>query len=228
MSSDQVAQGFIHWGLENLQGWRWYSVSGQPVPLLECEKILPHIQSELLLFQFMPIISSSHHASPWRTCLSLFDNHSVGMRGCCKVPLQPSLLQTEQAQVLQPVLKGQRLRLRIILMALCWMCSRLSVSFCIGGSQTVCSILDAAWWVQLKAGGSGEVIICHSHRLCYQYNPGCCLPSFLPRICMATIFLRQMWSQEVVSFPVFFLHQQTCSEGGYKFLSHLSSSGCPP
>lgn len=57
MSSDQVAQGFIHWGLENLQGRRWYIFSGQSVPLLKCETVLPHIQFEALFFQVLPVVS---------------------------------------------------------------------------------------------------------------------------------------------------------------------------
>lgn len=36
MKSDQVAQGFIHLGLENPQGWRLPNLSGQPHPLPGC------------------------------------------------------------------------------------------------------------------------------------------------------------------------------------------------
>lgn len=47
----QVAQGFILFGLENLQGLQ--VLSGQPAPLLGCpqgEKVFLSIQSESLLF----------------------------------------------------------------------------------------------------------------------------------------------------------------------------------
>jgi len=43
-------------GLENLQGWRLHSLSGQP--LLDRpggEKVSPYTQSEPLLFQLMPV-----------------------------------------------------------------------------------------------------------------------------------------------------------------------------
>lgn len=33
--SDQVAQGFVQMGFENLQGWRWHNLSGKPALLLE-------------------------------------------------------------------------------------------------------------------------------------------------------------------------------------------------
>lgn len=58
--SDQVAQDFIQLGLENLQGRRLDSLSGQPIPLFECphgERICPYILSETLAFYFVPIAS---------------------------------------------------------------------------------------------------------------------------------------------------------------------------
>lgn len=44
--SGQAVQGFIQLGLENLQGWRVLSPSGQPVPMLDCphgEKVFPRV-----------------------------------------------------------------------------------------------------------------------------------------------------------------------------------------
>lgn len=34
MRSDWVVQGFFHSSVQNLQGWRLYDLSGQPVPAL--------------------------------------------------------------------------------------------------------------------------------------------------------------------------------------------------
>lgn len=54
MRSNQSALGFSHLGLENLQGWRSHSISGQPVPMLDCphgEKDFPYICFESLMFQ---------------------------------------------------------------------------------------------------------------------------------------------------------------------------------
>lgn len=36
LNSAQIAQGFTQLDLRNLQGWRLHSLSGQPVPLLDC------------------------------------------------------------------------------------------------------------------------------------------------------------------------------------------------
>ena len=47
--SGQAVQGFTQSGLENLQGWRVPSPSGQPAPMLGCprsEKGFPCVQSE--------------------------------------------------------------------------------------------------------------------------------------------------------------------------------------
>lgn len=53
LSSDQVTQDFIQSGLKNFQGRRWFSLSGQPVPVLGypySEAVFPY-QSEPLLLQ---------------------------------------------------------------------------------------------------------------------------------------------------------------------------------
>lgn len=60
MRSKQVAQGFIHLGLENPQELRLYNILGQsgPLPDYLCgEKVFPYIKSELPLFDFMSAIS---------------------------------------------------------------------------------------------------------------------------------------------------------------------------
>lgn len=46
LGSDQDAQGFVHLGMENLQGRRLKELSGQPVPLptaLLGKKVSPYI-----------------------------------------------------------------------------------------------------------------------------------------------------------------------------------------
>lgn len=71
------------------------------------------------------------------------------MRSCCKVPLQLSLLQAEQAQPFQCALKA-RIAAPVHLDGLCCSYSMLSVSFHVRDSQTTCSVLGAAWWVPGK------------------------------------------------------------------------------
>jgi len=59
-------QGYLQWavedlvqaGLEYLQRRRLHNLLGQPVPVLrhpQREKILPHVQTELPVLQFVPI-----------------------------------------------------------------------------------------------------------------------------------------------------------------------------
>jgi len=55
---EQAAQDFVQVGLEYLQRRRIHSLSGQPVPVLchpQSEKVLPHVQKELPLLQFVPV-----------------------------------------------------------------------------------------------------------------------------------------------------------------------------
>lgn len=69
MRLDQVAQSFIQPHLENLQGWRWQNLFGQPIAAFDClhiEKGFPCTQ--LLLFQFMLIVS---HPLPMHHCEKL-------------------------------------------------------------------------------------------------------------------------------------------------------------
>ena len=54
---EQVAQYCIQMGFECLQRRRLHSLSGQPVPLLchpQGKEVLPHIQVELPVLQFVP------------------------------------------------------------------------------------------------------------------------------------------------------------------------------
>ena len=57
--------------IENLQGWRLHNLSEQSVPPLyfsHGEKVSPYMQSENLLFHFMPVFSHSptmlHYEKP--------------------------------------------------------------------------------------------------------------------------------------------------------------------
>ena len=64
---EQVVQDFIQAGLEYLQRRRLHSLPGQPVPVLshpQSEEVLPHIQTELPMLQFVPVAPcpvAGHH-----------------------------------------------------------------------------------------------------------------------------------------------------------------------
>ena len=64
---EQVAQDRFQVGLEYLQGRRIHNLSGQPVPVLchpQREEVLPHVQLELPLLQFVPVAPcpvAGHH-----------------------------------------------------------------------------------------------------------------------------------------------------------------------
>jgi len=54
----QAAQDLVQAGLECLQRWRLHNLPGQPVPVLrhpQREEVLPHVQMELPVLQFMPV-----------------------------------------------------------------------------------------------------------------------------------------------------------------------------
>jgi len=63
----QAAQDRVQEGLEYLQRRRLHNLSGQPVPVLrhpQREEVLPHVQMELPLLQFVPIAPcpvAGHH-----------------------------------------------------------------------------------------------------------------------------------------------------------------------
>jgi len=55
---EQAAQDRVHAGLEYLQRRRLHNLLGQPVPGLhhpQSEAVLPHVQLELPLLQFVPV-----------------------------------------------------------------------------------------------------------------------------------------------------------------------------
>ena len=54
----QAAQDLVQAGLEYLQRRRLHNIPGQPVPVLcrpQREEILPHVQTELPVLQFVPV-----------------------------------------------------------------------------------------------------------------------------------------------------------------------------
>jgi len=63
----QAAQDLIQTGFEYLQRRRFHNPSGQPVPVLhhpQSKEVLPHVQMELLMLQFVPIAPcpvAGHH-----------------------------------------------------------------------------------------------------------------------------------------------------------------------
>ena len=64
---EQAAQELFQVGLEYLQRRRLHSLSGQPVSVLrhpQSEEVLPHVQTELPVLQFVPIAPcpvTGHH-----------------------------------------------------------------------------------------------------------------------------------------------------------------------
>jgi len=55
---EQAAQNLVQAGFEYLQRRRIHSLPGQPVPVLchsQSKDVLPHVQVELPMFQFVPI-----------------------------------------------------------------------------------------------------------------------------------------------------------------------------
>ena len=64
---EQAAQDLVQAGLEYLQRRRLHKPSGQPVPGLrhpQREEVLPHVQTELPMLQFVPIVPcpvAEHH-----------------------------------------------------------------------------------------------------------------------------------------------------------------------
>jgi len=58
---EQGAQDLVQAGLEYLQRRRFHNFPGQPVPVLhhlQSEEVLPHVQLELPLLQFVPVAPS--------------------------------------------------------------------------------------------------------------------------------------------------------------------------
>ena len=110
----QAAQDLVQAGLEYLQRGRLHNIPGQPVPMLrhpQREEVLPHVQMELPVLQFVPISPcpvAGHHRKEFGPIL-LTPTLQIFI-GIYKGPLQPSLLQAEQAQLPQPFLIAEMLQ----------------------------------------------------------------------------------------------------------------------
>lgn len=81
MGSDLAAQGFIQYGLKNLQNLTISLVTVHCLMVL-MGKNLFYIQREPLIFQFMPAVSSFfHHARVWEPWFHLLDETSPSFQG---------------------------------------------------------------------------------------------------------------------------------------------------
>ena len=104
----QAAQDLVQAGLEYLQRKRIHNLPGQPVPVLshpQSEEIVPHVQTELPMLQFVPIASCPVTGHHWEGCGPILLTPTLKMFiSIYKVPSQPSLLQAKQAQLPQPFL----------------------------------------------------------------------------------------------------------------------------
>ena len=124
---EQAAQDLVQVSLEYLQRRRLHSLPEQPVPVLchpQREEILPHVQLELPVLQFVPIAPCPVSGHYWKefgpNLLTPTFEISISIY---KVPSQPSLLQAEQAQLPQPFLIGR------------WKISSVEKSLCISRSK---------------------------------------------------------------------------------------------
>jgi len=98
-------------GLEYLQRRRLHNLPGQPVSGLrhpQREEVLPHVQLELPVLQFVPIAPcpvAGHHSKEFGPIL-LTPTLNIFI-GIYTVPSQPSLFQAKQAQLPHPFLVGE-------------------------------------------------------------------------------------------------------------------------
>jgi len=111
---EQAAQDRVQVGLEYLQRRRIHNLPGQPGPGLrypQREEVLPPVQMELPLLQFVPVAPCPVAGHHWKESGPVILTPTLKMfTGISKVPSQPSLLQAEQAQLPQPFLVGEMLQ----------------------------------------------------------------------------------------------------------------------
>ena len=109
----QPAEDLVQVGLEYLQRRRLHNLPGQPAPVLrhpQREEVLPHVQTELPVPQFVPIAPSPVTGHHWKELGPMLLTPTLQIFvGIYKVPSQPSLLQAEQAQLPQPLFIGETL-----------------------------------------------------------------------------------------------------------------------
>lgn len=83
MRSDQVDQGFIQTGLENLQGWRLQSLHKQPAPALlsspqENSSLKPlKLEMEFLISVMGPSVFTELNLKCNAICFNKIPNHGV-------------------------------------------------------------------------------------------------------------------------------------------------------
>jgi len=121
-------------GFEHLQRRRIHNTSGQPVPVLchpQSNEVLPRVQMELPVLQFVPIVPCPVAGHHWKESGSILLTPTLISIFICiyKVPSQPPLLQAKQAQLPRPFLIREMLQSLIIFMALLWTLSSSSSSF---------------------------------------------------------------------------------------------------
>jgi len=90
----QAAQNHVQAGLEYLQRRRLHNLPGQPVPGLrhsQSEEVLPHIQTELPVLQFVPIAPCPVVGHHWKESGPLLLSPTLKIFiSIYKVPSQPS------------------------------------------------------------------------------------------------------------------------------------------
>ena len=92
-----------------------HSLTGQPAPVSHhphSKEFLPNISSKSTLFQFKVISPPPDATCPYKKSLPGFPVAPLQvLEGHYKVPSEPSLLHSEEPQLLQPVLIGEALQL---------------------------------------------------------------------------------------------------------------------
>lgn len=104
--SEQIAQV----AFEDLQEWRLHNLSGQPVPVLHhmhSREVPPGIQREPPVFQFVPTVSCPGIGQHCKESVSvLFAPFLQVFLDISEIPPEFSLLQVEQSQPSQPLLRS--------------------------------------------------------------------------------------------------------------------------
>ena len=111
---NQTAQDLVQAGLEYLQRRRLHNLPRQPVPVLrhpQREEVLPHVQMELPMLQFVPIAPCPIAGHHWQESGPILLTPTLKIFiGIYKVPSQSSLLQAEQVQLTQLFLVGEMIQ----------------------------------------------------------------------------------------------------------------------
>jgi len=102
----QAAEDLVQAGLEYLQRRRLHNLPGQPVPVLrypQSEEVLPHVQVELPMLQFVTCTNSVKRESAARWCVAFPPLRRTFSGGCplLRCALLPS--QTDTAVRPPPV-----------------------------------------------------------------------------------------------------------------------------